>query len=513
MLSLALNAVLSFRQRRIWQPPWRASSSWTAAAGAAHGCSAAALHLPPLLRHLPPALLALLALQRHLPSLLVLPLLCLLTAPLAMWLSWWLATPPTRALPSARAKAWTPRRQHKTLTAPLRCRYSALFLVFLWASCGTALAGRKRCSSNGPHRRPRLPDGGEVPSFTSNRNAAATDLPVTAVAAAVAAAAAALAGIRVRPSSVGGAPATATSASSASASALPDSVPAPPAAGLGVLGSSTRSAHPPSLRATAETRHHQAAAAAASSATSSTPVSSPASTAAAVSVQAPILPASPAAASAPPPCNPQTHRRGRGDNYWWAMPMPRREPPTRGLLWMNPWGTGMQRNPHRVELYFTGSGEQAWTLNCGQYICEVCYPYIFVGNHDSINTATGHVYYPIYVNGAWLNAKTLKPLPVHMIGNDAEMEHFVLPPRDVYAQWDERIRLQGMAATLPPVPTPETTTRTFVDPLLVTLQENYEKASSTDSDAGTGESYGEATFTDGDDDDDLSSQLHLFVAR
>ena len=193
--------------------------------------------------------------------------------------------------------------------------------------------------------------------------------------------------------------------------------------------------------------------------------------------------------------------------------MPRREPPTRGLLWMNPWGTGMQRNPHRVELYFTGSGEQAWTLNCGQYICEVCYPYIFVGNHDSIDTATGHVYYPIYVNGAWLNAKTLKPLPVHMIGNDAEMEHFVLPPRDVYAQWDERIRLQGMAATLPPVPTPETTTRTFVDPLLVTLQENYEKASSTDSDAGTGESYGEATFTDGDDDDDLSSQLHLFVAR
>jgi hypothetical protein len=32
-------------------------------------------------------------------------------------------------------------------------------------------------------------------------------------------------------------------------------------------------------------------------------------------------------------------------------------------------------------------------------------------------------------------------------------------------------------------------------------------------DAGTGESYGEATFTDGDDDDDLSSQLHFFVAR
>ena len=82
-----------------------------------------------------------------------------------------------------------------------------------------------------------------------------------------------------------------------------------------------------------------------------------------------------------------------------------------------------------------------------------------------------------------------------------------------YAQWDERIRLQELAATLPPVPTSGTTTRTFIDPLLVTLQENYEKASSTDSDAGTGESYGEATFTDGDDDDDLSYQLHLFVAR
>ena len=183
--------------------------------------------------------------------------------------------------------------------------------------------------------------------------------------------------------------------------------------------------------------------------------------------------------------------------------MPRREPPTEGLLWMNFWGTGMVRYPHRVELFFTGSGEQAWTLHNGQYIADACYPYIFVGNHDSIDSATGHIYHPILVNGTWLNAKTLKPLPQHMIGDDAEMEHFVLPPREVYAQWDERVRQED--ATKQQVP-PAPATKTFTDE----MQDKYDKAFFGESDAET-ETYEEETYTD--DDDFCDFQLHEFAAH
>jgi hypothetical protein len=204
-----------------------------------------------------------------------------------------------------------------------------------------------------------------------------------------------------------------------------------------------------------------------------------------------------------PPSPSQHHRRSNGEKTWWAPRTPRSEPPARGLLWLNFWGSGLQRHPDAVEYFCTGGGDLTWSLRSGQYINQSCTPYIFVGYHTTIDTATGHIYYPIRVNGTWLNAKTLNRLPEHLIGDDAEMEHFVMPPPEVYMQWDERVRLND-AATAPVI-----ATDTHADhvPVLQRMLDKLQLAQDTCSDDDsrdddTGSDDDDTFYYYGEDDED-----------
>ena len=89
---------------------------------------------------------------------------------------------------------------------------------------------------------------------------------------------------------------------------------------------------------------------------------------------------------------------------------------------------------------------QYWEEECGTFVSAECHPYIFVGSCSITNASTGHEYHPVFVDGVWRNASSGKRLPQHMIGTDAEMEQFRMPPVQVYAAWIRAQRAQVQPA-------------------------------------------------------------------
>jgi len=328
------------------------------------------------------------------------------------------------------------------------------------------------------------------------RDSASLSATSAAAVAARAAAAAAMAGIRPRTCVAAAAPrphaatlgaprlapavpaahfipplprASATASATAVASA---SASAPPGAASGVLGSSARSAGLPLFSRPDEPHHHlHAALAASASATASAVASAAASAsafapfaadasdtiAAAASAARSFRHPAFAALAAPPALADVASAAATtapvfrscwlyGKPYGYAGDRARRGGlPMDGKLWARadyrhnqPLEVTFMRAARRVSLS-TGGAYMAWEESCGTEVQTACFEYVYVGECDIVEAATGHVYRPVCVGGVWLNASSGKRLPLHMVGTEEEMVQFRIPPRSAYVQWSRNM--------------------------------------------------------------------------